>query len=337
MNTNEKAGAPTPASKSTRRPIISSNRFRREGPEVDQIAAALKYIDPTDRGTWLRVAMSLKSELGDGGFFMWLSWSSAAPNFNERDARAVWRSIKPDGGVTIRTLFRLARQGGWAGDAGLSTTADHAAMQARIEADERKRAAEKRRAALRAAELWARLPARRDDHGYLLRKSVALPYARQHGSDLVLLVQDADGAVHGLQTIAPDGSKKLSAGTSKRGHFIHVAGAPEHEPESILIGEGAATVESACRLIGGIDLGLAAIDCGNLLPVAQAVRQRYPQARIIIAADDDRCTPGNPGLTHARRTAQAIGCELLRPAWPAGASLELSDFNDLARHLEGRS
>jgi putative DNA primase/helicase len=34
-------------------------------------------------------------------------------------------------------------------------------------------------------------------------------------------------------------------------------------------------------------LTVAAIDAGNLLPVAEVMRRKYPQAQIIIAADND--------------------------------------------------
>jgi len=51
-----------------------------------------------------------------------------------------------------------------------------------------------------------------------------------------------------------------------------------------------------------------AFHAGNLAPVALAVRTRYPNARIIVCADDDHHTPGNPGLTQAQEA-----CGLLRP------------------------
>jgi putative DNA primase/helicase len=75
-----------------------------------------------------------------------------------------------------------------------------------------------------------------------------------------------------------------------------------------------------------------AFHAGNLAAVAKALRERHPQASIVVCADDDRDTPGNPGLTHAQQAAWAVGGLLATPASgpyrPAGAS----DFNDLHRH-----
>jgi len=134
-----------------------------------------------------------------------------------------------------------------------------------------------------------------------------------------------------------DGAKRFTTGMAKTGHFIHVAG-DLAAPKLIAIAEGWATAMAvAQRFFPGAAV-LAALDCGNLLHVAQAARQRFPGAELVLCADDDRCTPGNPGLTKAREAARAVGGTLARPAWPAGAPLELSDFADLALFLktEGR-
>jgi putative DNA primase/helicase len=80
---------------------------------------------------------------------------------------------------------------------------------------------------------------------------------------------------------------------------------------------------------------LAALNAGNLKPVAVACRQHWPSAEIIIAGDDDRQTNGNPGATKAREAAIAAGAELALPQWPEGAPENLSDFNDLAVWLAG--
>jgi putative DNA primase/helicase len=133
----------------------------------------------------------------------------------------------------------------------------------------------------------------------------------------------------GFRFIAPDGTKRLLAGAEKRGNFIEVAG-HWRGADVIAIAEGFATAMSASALLEP-DATLAAVDAGNLRPAAEAVRAARPDAHIIIAADDDRVTPGNPGLTKAREAARAVGGEVIRPRWPEGALLTLSDFNDLAR------
>lgn len=50
--------------------------------------------------------------------------------------------------------------------------------------------------------------------------------------------------------------------------------------------------------------------------------------QIIIACDNDRMTPGNPGVTHATAASMAINAGLVIPEFPGD---EGSDFNDLKR------
>jgi putative DNA primase/helicase len=63
-------------------------------------------------------------------------------------------------------------------------------------------------------------------------------------------------------------------------------------PETVIIAEGLATALSVQQFRPDATI-IAAIDAGNLLPVAQVMRQRYPDAQIIIAADND-IKPGEP-------------------------------------------
>jgi len=74
--------------------------------DSDRIREALQFIDASDRGTWLRIGMAIKSELSDAGFDLWESWSQQAESFNTKDAQDVWKSIRAGGKVTIGTLFR---------------------------------------------------------------------------------------------------------------------------------------------------------------------------------------------------------------------------------------
>ncbi|MBF0174139.1 MAG: PriCT-2 domain-containing protein [Magnetococcales bacterium] len=39
--------------------------------------------------------------------------SSGGTAYSQEDARDVWRSIKPGGGITSKTLFRMAQDVGW--------------------------------------------------------------------------------------------------------------------------------------------------------------------------------------------------------------------------------
>ncbi|MGY0155033.1 DUF927 domain-containing protein [Edwardsiella tarda] len=103
------------------------------------------------------------------------------------------------------------------------------------------------------------------------------------GSLLLALVGDT-GDVTAAQTISPQGEKRLLTGSAKRGAYYAV-NAPE-QPQSVLIAEGLATALSV-HLMRPDALTVAAIDAGNLLPVAEVMRRKYPEAQITIAADND--------------------------------------------------
>lgn len=208
----------------------------------------------------------------------------------------------------------------------------HAQMrQAKAEA-QRQREADQRQAAERAAELWSKARPASPWHPYLVNKRIQPGVARQAGELLVLRIEDIAGELRSLQYIAADGAKRMLSGGAKRGHFIMTAGALP--ATVVLIAEGWATASTVATQYAGAAV-LAAVDAGNLLPVAQAVRARHPDAQIIVAADDDRLTAGNPGLAKAREAAAAVGARLIRPEWPPGAPLAMTDFNDLAAWLVG--
>ncbi|WP_370557387.1 DUF927 domain-containing protein [Edwardsiella tarda] len=103
------------------------------------------------------------------------------------------------------------------------------------------------------------------------------------GSLLLALVGDT-GDVTAAQTISPQGEKRLLTGSAKRGAYYAV-NAPE-QPQSVLIAEGLATALSV-HLMRPDALTVVAIDAGNLLPVAEVMRRKYPEAQITIAADND--------------------------------------------------
>jgi putative DNA primase/helicase len=77
-----------------------------------------------------------------------------------------------------------------------------------------------------------------------------------------------------------------------------------------------------------------AFNAGNLGPVARALREKYPKIRLVICADDDQWTKGNPGVTKATEAARAVGAEIAIPRFK-NLSEKPTYFNDLAR-LEER-
>lgn len=126
---------------------------------------------------------------------------------------------------------------------------------------------------------------------YLTAKGHSCPVRLLEDGSLLLVIRRGD-EVTGAQIIRQDGEKRLIASTRKKGSFIPVSELPE-TTDTVLIAEGYATALTVSQLHDG--LVLAAIDEGNLLPVAEWAAGRYPEAKIIIAADND-IKPGQPNV-----------------------------------------
>lgn len=126
---------------------------------------------------------------------------------------------------------------------------------------------------------------------YLAAKGHTCPVRLLEDGSMLLVIRCGD-EVTGAQIIRPDGEKRLIAGTRKKGSFIPISELPE-TVDTVLIAEGYATALTVAQLHDG--LVLAAIDEGNLLPVAEWAAGRYPEAKIIIAADND-IKPGQPNV-----------------------------------------
>lgn len=189
------------------------------------------------------------------------------------------------------------------------------------------------RAAKSAVSIWNASLLAPKDFPYLTRKKIKSHGARLYHSVLVLPVVNFLSQLSSLQFIEADGTKRLLKGGRKKGAFIPVNRLTP-EPKKVVICEGWATGCSLAENSPNTQV-LAAIDAGNLKPVAMLVRQQWPAAELIVAGDDDRLNPDNPGATQARLAASAAGALLALPQWPADAPLHLSDFNDLAVWLAG--
>ncbi|HFU1330465.1 TPA: toprim domain-containing protein [Enterobacter kobei] len=156
---------------------------------------------------------------------------------------------------------------------------------------------------------------------YLASKGLQCPFPMLSDGSLLLVLKNGADATTGAQVIKPDGSKRLVAGTVKKGSFCVVN--TGETPETVIIAEGLATALSVQQFRPDATI-IAAIDAGNLLPVAQVMRQRYPGAQIIIAADND-IKPGEPntGKSAAENAAKAVS------GWVALPQTEgKADWND---------
>ncbi len=193
----------------------------------------------------------------------------------------------------------------------------NAARTAREDEEQKRRAI----ARDRAMAVWqSSLPAP-DTHPYLIRKAVQNHGLRLHKDTLVVPLRDSAGILHSLQFIDSAGKKRFLSDGRKNGCYFAI-GVPI---EAICIAEGYATAASIYEVTG---LSVAvAFDAGNLESVAKSLRTKFPKIQIILCADNDKNTPGNPGLTKARKAAVAVGGLLAVPPL-------IGDFNDFLQRAE---
>ncbi|PKM38299.1 MAG: hypothetical protein CVV06_01395 [Gammaproteobacteria bacterium HGW-Gammaproteobacteria-10] len=212
----------------------------------------------------------------------------------------------------------------------------------------RKREAERRAkydgAAERAARIWREaVPA--ETHPYLKRKNIEANGARlgrwvrlvedQHGNRariiipgaLLVPMYNASGEIRGLQSIFAEKhpvlerDKDFTPGCERAGCFWWIGPKNPDPRASVLICEGFATAASL-HAETGFRVYIA-FSANNLLPVARIVRERLPDADIVLCADNDAKTKGNPGVAHATAAALAVNARLAVPPIDG-------DFNDFA-------
>ncbi len=224
----------------------------------------------------------------------------------------------------------------------------------RIKKEQGKRAAKQQQgydlAALKAVQIWDKDAAAPAEHPYLVAKQIKPHGARlanwertivdDSGNRQKLLVENslilplcnAAGQVRSLQAIFPERhpllnrNKDFLPGGQLAGLFWWVGG----KSETVLICEGFATAATLHETTG--HRVYMAFTANNLLAVAQIVRQKLPNAEIILAADNDTETTGggNPGLTKATAAAEAVSGSVIVPPIPN------ADFNDYAIFLKGQ-
>lgn len=249
--------------------------------------------------------------------------------------------------------WRAMFQSNWCAKADNDMTdAERQAIRARIRQAqaERDRETERRRAqaAERANAMWgAAIPAA--THAYLLRKQVKACGLRigqwkridaDTGElltlEAVLLVpmRDATGKLQSLQGITAEGEKLFLPGGRVKGCY-HSIGRPGAR---LFIAEGYATAATVHEATG--DAVAVAFNAGNLESVARALRAKYPDMPIVIAADDDWKTkdprtgqPMNPGVLAARAAASAVRALVAVPDFSGIVDRpdDATDYNDLAR------
>ncbi len=191
-----------------------------------------------------------------------------------------------------------------------------------IKKKEQERKAKQAEAAAHARNRIDTLPEADGNHKYFIAKRI-YPYGvKIDGHNLAVPLRDINGLVQSLQWIYPDGHKNMFPGATTTGLFWSVAldtVDPKDNKAVILLGEGFATMAKCYELTGYP--AVAALSCFQLRTVAELLHQKFPLARIIITADNDKATElkrdFNPGVDAARKTCRAgLAVDCIFPIFP---------------------
>lgn len=315
-----------------------------------------------ERDTWVKLAMAIKSELGDAGFELWDAWSQLAESYRAADARDAWRGIKAGGPVAIGSLFHVAKGYGFRFPDDASSAPPTAAELERRQVEEaqrqRQREAEEAqfreradRAARDAAELWRGAAELTDAtcSPYLARKGVqAYGLRLLPGQVLAVPMRNEADELVNLQRIAPRPpsaedearglvEKRYMPGgrkTSARHWLGNTDPSAQPDDPPLCLAEGYATAASAHEATGWPVA--VCFDSGNLVAVAKSMPALHPGAAFLVLADDDGATAARTGKNPGREAA-AQAVRALRKAgskaWavcPTGhAEGSNADFNDM--------
>jgi putative DNA primase/helicase len=218
----------------------------------------------------------------------------------------------------------------WCADIGRSlTTAEAAEHRAKVEAMKREReesiAHDQAEAAMKAKAIWGAAKPAHDDHAYLAGKGIKASGARLYNDALVIPLSSG-GEVQSLQFISPEGDKRFLTGGSVSGCYFSIGN--QNGAEALCIAEGFATGASihdaTCYPVA------VAFNAGNLLAVAKVMQEKFPDMRLILCADDDWHTEGNPGIRKATEAALSVGGLLAVPVFGSDRPDDVTDFNDMA-------
>ncbi len=160
---------------------------------------------------------------------------------------------------------------------------------------------------------------------YLQNKGVKAHGLRIENSSLLIPMFNTDGEIASLQTVSATGAKFFTKGGRVKGCFM-----PIDTPEDTLIlCEGYATGASIYEATG--EPVAVCFNSGNILEVAKELSAKHPNAKIIIAGDDDHKLEKNIGRVKAIEAAKHIGGTTVFPVFDISYNEGCTDFNDLHR------
>lgn len=244
---------------------------------------------------------------------------------------ACWVWISEDGNYAKFGNFITGETHTWKGGlfqplspeeaAALQAQAKEAAIQAYREKRQRQeQAAMKAQAMIKGA--------KRATHAnpYLSQKSIEPHGTFADGAVLLVPMVNLDSEIRNIQRIYPNRDKRFLKGGQVNGLFTTVDALFSAETQYIC--EGLATAATVNELT--YKPVAAAMTAANLKAVCLALARVAPKGvEIVVVADNDHRTEGNPGVTRAKEAARAIGARVVIPPLPCDRrDCYCTDFND---------
>ena len=153
---------------------------------------------------------------------------------------------------------------------------------------------------------------------------------------LIPLYDLVSGKVENLQRIFPDGAKRFLKNGRITGlccpcGLLNMQSDWPEQLTKVFICEGYATAASVYQITH--QPVLAAMNAGNLSPVAKLAKKKWPNIEIVIAGDDDYLTEQstgiNPGKAKATEAANLLGLQVSFPPFTLEHKRAgLTDWND---------
>ena len=290
--------------------------------EPERARDALYSLDPgCPREEWVKYGMAAKAAgLDFEDFHQWSAGAGAGKFKGEQECRSVWRSFKTEGGVSAASLFRAARDAGW--EDGTETRAKP--LQSRQ--IEPRQPEPSKPPPYEPASLWSACKLATAGHEYIARKLGLPDGLRVYSGSLTIAGNACNGALV-LPSITLKGelaSLQFITGTGKP--FLPGVRLPAdacliigdlREGRPVYLVEGIGQAWSAHQATS-----CAAIVCfgwGRVAGVAEALRAKYPAARLVIVPDAGK----EAQAAEIARKIRGAFCEM-----PEG-SLRNFDLNDL--------
>lgn len=158
-------------------------------------------------------------------------------------------------------------------------------------------------------------------HPYCERKKIKQPYCVMVDSEnrLIIPIISPEAEYTSVQYISEDGEKKFLYG----GRIKDCCHIIQGDNKTVYICEGWATGQSIHQATGS--RVLVAFSEGNLENIVKVALEKYPQAEIVVCADNDHKKDKNVGLERGKKIKEKYnGISLKYPC-----NIEGTDFNDM--------